>query len=218
MNAPQKALQVRFQVHFIFRGYHSIDTGGTTLACQSVGLQHPFQIDDVTQRVQRYSGLSPRQFRYLLPFRVQVCRVQCPLPCFPSTVLFIVAPPFSPPGPLGQVPRLRRYYGDATPSCSAYRLLMASLPASALPSLASCVAYALLSDPRRSFQARGISMPASPIPASLTRTVQDLSGSLAIHPMPLPCSKTPAESSHPRHNGSLDAAPAPNTAKAPAIT
>ncbi len=30
-----------------------------------------------------------------------------------------------------------------------------------------------------------------------TRTTQDFSGSLAIHPMPLPCSTTPAEFRHP---------------------
>jgi|HubBroStandDraft_6_1064221.scaffolds.fasta_scaffold377036_1 hypothetical protein len=51
-----------------------------------------------------------------------------------------------------------------------------------------------------------------------TRTIQDFSGSLAIHPMPLPCSATPAESSHPRPSVCLNAAPAPNTAKAPAVT
>ena len=51
-------------------------------------LPHPFQVDDVTQRVQCHTGPVPRQLCYLLPFRVQVCRVQCPLPCFPSTVLF----------------------------------------------------------------------------------------------------------------------------------
>src|SRR5271156_5267991 len=74
-----------------------------------------------------------------------------------------VTSPFSPPGPFDQVPRLRGYYGDATPSCTAYRLLMVSLPASMRPSLDSCIACALLSDRRRSFQARGTSMPASPI-------------------------------------------------------
>lgn len=84
----------------------------------------------MVQRVQGHARPAPRQFRYLLPFRVQVCRVQSPLPCFPSTVLFIMASPFSPPGPIGQVPRLRRYYGDATPSCIAYRSLMVSLPGS----------------------------------------------------------------------------------------
>src|ERR1700679_155045 len=87
-NAPKKALQVRFKVRFVFRSHDSIDAGRTTLAGQPISLPHPFQVDDMTQRVQDYTRPVPRQFRYLLPFRVQVCRVQCPLPCFPSTVLF----------------------------------------------------------------------------------------------------------------------------------
>jgi hypothetical protein len=118
-----------------------------------------------------------------------------------------MASPFSPPGPIGQVPRLRRYYGDATPSCTAHRSLMVSLPASALPSLDSWIAYALLSDRRRSFQARGISTPASPIPASPARTAQDFSGSSAVHPIPLPCSKTPAGPRRPRRKRSIRCCP-----------
>ena len=46
----------------------------------------------------------------------------------------------------------------------------------------------------------------------------DLTGSQAIHPVPLPCSKTPAESVVPHQSGPTDAAPAPNTAKASAVT
>ncbi|MGA2171138.1 MAG: SGNH/GDSL hydrolase family protein [Terracidiphilus sp.] len=53
-------------------------------------------------------------------------------------------------------------------------------------------------DRRRSARARGISLPASPIPALLARTTQDFSGSLPVHPTPMPCSKTPAESECPR--------------------
>ena len=38
-----------------------------------------------------------------------------------------------------------------------------------------------------------------PYPACCTRgRVRDLTGFLAIHPMPLPCSKTPAEPAKPR--------------------
>ena len=37
---------------------------------------------------------------------------------------------------------------------------------------------------------------------------RDLSGSQAIHPVPLPRSKTPAEPTIPRHDGLVDAAPA----------
>jgi hypothetical protein len=50
------------------------------------------------------------------------------------------------------------------------------------------------SDRRRSDEARGISLPATPIPAFSTRTTQDFSGSLSIRPIPMPCSKTPAGS------------------------
>src|SRR5450631_518247 len=46
---------------------------------------------------------------------------------------------------------------------------------------------------------------------------RDLTGSQAIHPMPLPRSKTPAGSTVPHHDGPVDAAPAQPTAKAPAI-
>ena len=67
----------------------------------------------MVQRVQGHARPFPRQFRYLLPFRVQVCRVQSPLPCFPSTVLFhgvsLLSTGFhrsgSPPSPI-----LRRRY------------------------------------------------------------------------------------------------------------
>ena len=40
---------------------------------------------------------------------------------------FSMASPFSPSGPIDLVPRLRRYYGDATPSWIAHRSLMISL-------------------------------------------------------------------------------------------
>ncbi len=129
-----------------------------------------------------------------------------------------MASPFSPPGPIDQVPRLHRYYGDATPSCIAYRSLMVSLPASALPSLVSCFACALPVDRRQSFQARGIAMPASPIPAFLhgqhsTSQVPWLSIPCLCHaPRPRPNPVILA------HNGCLNAAPAPNTTKAPAVT
>jgi hypothetical protein len=59
-NAPKKTLQVRFRVRFVFRSHDSIDAGRTTLAGQPIGLLHPFLVDDVTQRVQRYTGPVPR--------------------------------------------------------------------------------------------------------------------------------------------------------------
>ena len=46
---------------------------------------------------------------------------------------------------------------------------------------------------------------------------RDLTGSQAIHPMPLPRSKTPAGPTTPHHDGVVNAAPAKTKAKAPAI-
>ncbi len=134
IESSQKALQVRLQLRSYSAAIYSIDAGRTTLARQPVGLLHPFQIDDVTQRVQPYARSSPRQFRYLLPFRVQVCRFSVPSHVSRQQ-LSSMASPFAPPGPFDQVPRLRRYYGDATPSCTACRSLMISLP---LPRFLPC--------------------------------------------------------------------------------
>ena len=48
-------------------------------------------------------------------------------------------------------------------------------------------------------QAWAFGQPACPFPACCTRgRVRDITGSLAIHPMPLPCSRTPAEPTRPR--------------------
>ena len=48
-------------------------------------------------------------------------------------------------------------------------------------------------------QAWAFVQPACPFPACCTRgRVRDITGSLAIHPMPLPCSGTPAEPTRPR--------------------
>ena len=46
------------------------------------------QIDDVVERVQRRPPFRPRQIGYPLSVRGQVCRVQSPLPCVRSTVLY----------------------------------------------------------------------------------------------------------------------------------
>ena len=48
-------------------------------------------------------------------------------------------------------------------------------------------------------QAWAFVQPACPFPACCTRgRVRDITGSLAVHPMPLPCSRTPAEPTRPR--------------------
>jgi|GEM_PF-627721 len=66
-------------------------------------------------------------------------------------------------------------------------------------------------------QAWNRGQPAVPVPACFARgRKRELSGSLAIHPMPWPCSKTPAELTGPRHSSPASAAPGPNTPKASA--
>lgn len=109
-----------------------------------------------------------------------------------------IASPSSPTGRIDQVPRLHRYYGDATPSCTACRSLMSSLPASALHSFCFVHRLRALVRPEAVFPGQGHFNAGFPYSGFLTRTTQDFSGSLAIHPMLLPCSKTPAESRHPR--------------------
>lgn len=96
----------------------------------------------------------------------------------------------SPPSPI-----LRRRYAilNCIPVAYGFAARLPRFP----PSLRA-FARALPSDRRRSFRARGISMPASPVPALPTRTTQDFSGSLPVHPIPMPCSKTPAGSRCPR--------------------
>ena len=120
------------------------------------------------QRVQSHAGLLPCQFRYLLPFRVQVYRLAgFRVPSHVSRQQFSSqVSPFSPAGPIDLVPRLRRYYGDAAPSWIAHWSLMISPSGSPrFPHSFRALAPALPSDRRWSFRARGISLPASPIPA-----------------------------------------------------
>ncbi len=60
-------------------------------------------------------------------------------------------------------------------------------------------AEALLTSAEKARQARNTWSAGVPCPACCTRgRVRDLAGFLAIHPKPLPCSKTPAEPTRPR--------------------
>lgn len=128
-----------------------------------------------------------------------------------------MTPPFAPSGP-GEPssptsPLLRRRYDfPLTHSWS----LMVSVAGS---THASCVRV------RRSapkgvedaYQAWYRNQPAVPVPAFIVcGRKRDLTGSLAIHPMPLPCSKTPAEPTGPCLDGPDDAAPGLPTPKASA--
>ena len=65
--------------------------------------------------------------------------------------------------------------------------------------LCSCIAEALLTGPEEARQAWNTWSAGVPRPACRTRgRVRDLTGFLATHPMPLLCSKTPAEPTKPR--------------------
>jgi hypothetical protein len=84
-----------------------------TLARQPISLVHPFQIDTWLNEYRATLGLLFASSAICLPFRVQVCKVQCPLPCFPSTALFYGISLLS-TGPIDQVsqcsPILQRRY------------------------------------------------------------------------------------------------------------
>ena len=83
--------------------------------------------------------------------------------------------------------------------------------------LRSCLAAALPVG-RRPRPGRGPLVCRRPCSGSFPRGREwDLTGSQAIHPVPLPWSKTPAEPTIPHHGGLADAAPAPSTAKASAL-
>jgi hypothetical protein len=71
-------------------------------------------------------------------------------------------------------------------------------------------AAALLTSPEEASQAWNTWSAGVPYPACRTRgRVRDLTGFLAIHPMPLPCSKTPVEPARSRLGNLAGAAPGP---------
>src|SRR4051795_2065019 len=118
LDAIEEVTKIGLQVRLIDRRRDTVDAGSPILAGQPVGLLHPVHIDDMVQRVQRLSAPSPRQFGYPLSFGGQVRRVQCPLPCFRSTVLSPWRLPSLHRVPVSPVPRLPRYYEGATTSCA----------------------------------------------------------------------------------------------------
>jgi hypothetical protein len=70
---------------------------------------------------------------------------------------------------------------------------------------------------RRSDPGRDLCSAGCPFAGVLSRgRERNLTGSQAIHPMPLPRSKTPAGSTAPHHDGAANSAPAKTTTKAPA--
>ena len=135
--------------------------------------------------------MFPRQIGYPLSFRGQVCGTQRSLPCFSSMGLNAWQLPSLQRVPVSPVPRLPRYYEAATTSrracpsayvfTSGFHMPWCFVFACALPMLAKSVIG----------------------PGALFRPVlragfpcgheRDLSGFLVTHPVPLPCSETPAE-------------------------
>ena len=80
------------------------------------------------------------------------------------------------------------------------------------------LALAALPDGWRTHPGQGIWSAGHPVAGTLSSgRRRDLTGSQAIHSMPLPRSKTPAGPTIPHPDGVVDAAPAQPTAKAPAI-
>jgi hypothetical protein len=76
-----------------------------------------------------------------------------------------------------------------------------------------------LPDGRRNRTGQDLWSAGDPLPAGASRgRIRGLPGSLAILPVPLPGSTTPAGPTPPGHSGDASAAPAAGTAKAPTIT
>jgi len=199
LDAFQEVQKIGLQVHFIVCRGDAVDAGSTVPAGQPIGLQHPIQIDDVVERAQRRSPFRPRQIGYPLSVGGQVCGVQSPLPCVRSTVLSSWRLPSLRRVPASPVPRLHRYYEGATTSRprAPASLWFRSQAPRAPPVFV--FAEALLTSPEEACQARNSWSAGVPRPACCAHgRERDLTGFLAIHPMPLPCSKTPAEPTRPR--------------------
>src|SRR5271166_5472802 len=112
----RKSTRVGLQVRLIILRRDAVDAGSAVLAGQPKGLPHPIQIDDVVERAQRRPRFRLRQIGYPLSVRGQVCRVQSPLPCFRSTVLYSWRLPSLRRVPASPVPRFHRLYEGATTS------------------------------------------------------------------------------------------------------
>ena len=191
-DARQKVSQIDLEICFVFRRRHAVDARRAILARQTVGLEHPFEVDKMMQRSQRPLGLIPRQIGYPLSFRGQVRGTQSSLPCFSAMGLCARRPPFLERVPVSPVPRLPRYYEAATTSRGAYPSAYGF--ASGFRTRLAFRVRSRAPDRRQAVgQAWSVVQPALPKPAVSYGHARDLSGSLASHPAPLPCSKTPAE-------------------------
>src|SRR5437764_9800216 len=109
---------------------------------------------------------------------------------------------------MSAVPRRRRYYEGATTSHSASRPLLVRdrVPRGPPRVRARRSAPGRMEEPP---EPGPFGPPEARFRLASAWTGWDLTGSPAIHPVPLPCSKTPAESAVPHQSGPTDAAPRP---------
>lgn len=138
------------------------------------------------------AALASRQFGYPLPFRGQVRRVQCPLPCCPPMVLLSRRLPSLGRVSMGSIPRRQQYYEGATTPRSAWPWRSwCSRPGSTPISSVR----ARRSAPSRAENPRGpgpFGHPAVLVSGLSSRgRKRVLPGSQAILPIPLPSSRTP---------------------------
>ena len=142
----------------------------------------------MTPSVTRWSRkVPPRRFGYPLSVRWQVHGVQSPLPCFGPTVLYSRRPPSLRRVPPSAVPRHHRHYEGATTSRPR---IPASLFCSVTGPTRSSFVRARRSAPdrpggsRRAWNNLSAGVPSTGVRARGRE--RDLTGSLAIRPMPLP--------------------------------
>jgi hypothetical protein len=172
----------------------------------------------MVQRVKRHPTPQPRQVGYPLSFCGQVRRVQCPLPCFRSTVLSPWCPPSFRRVPASPVPRLHEYYEGTTTSCARVpgplwiRCRVPHAP------LCSC-------SPWRSRCGRGRIRAWGPWSAGLPLSGNLRVGTHGISQVPwrsvpylCPVLRPRPDQQDLASSGPADAAPGPNTPKAPACT
>src|SRR5215471_3953 len=194
LDALQEVRKIGLQALRILGRCHTIDTGSTILAGKPVGLPHPFQVEDVVQCGQSHPAFGSCKISYPLPFRGQVCKAQGPLPCCPSAVLSSRRPPSHDWVPASPVPQRHKHYEGATTPIHASR----SLICFASGSHAKPPQFVLASQrsragggPTSGQDPCSAGDPSYPAHSSCGREWV-LSGSLAIHPLPLPRSTTPA--------------------------
>jgi hypothetical protein len=182
-----------------------------------VGFQHPVQIEDMVQRGERPVAVRPRHVGYPSPFRGQVCGTQGSLPCFPSMGLSSRRPPFLQWVPASPVPRLQRYYEGATTSRT--RAPGALWFRSQAPSAPSDVrarrgAPGVAEDHHRAWGLWSAGLPVSGISQMGTHGISQVSWQSVPRLCPVPRPRPDRQDL--ASCGPIDAAPGPNTPKAPA--